>query len=146
MACESELERRSSFPLVVGLLGFFLVVLVGMVTWGIRQAYDKANAMSQATSTAMTWMMSDPKIAAEIGTFSGMNGGNGNIEEFKGYRILHETYHLTGSKNSVDVEVWMKQFPGTGWTVLGAIMTTTDKRTITIGTPPAPAPVAGKKD
>lgn len=146
MACESELERRSSLPLVVGFVVLVLVVIAGFAVWTGRRAYDEARDMEKMVLIAHTWMVTDPKISAELGGPASWITSSSSCEESKSFRTGHVTYKVTGPKTGGDVEVWLRQFPGSSWTVTGGILTTTDKRTIRIGTPPDPVPVAGKSN
>jgi hypothetical protein len=140
------LERRSSFPLVVGLVLAILVVFIGFVAWGVREAYYRSREMERVGVVAHASMWADPQIARELGTLTNASGFPDRVDDLKTHRTAHVRYHVTGSKGNGDVDVWLKEAPGASWTMTGAILTTADKRTLRIGSPPAPDAVAEKKD
>lgn len=146
MAGESELERRSSLPLVVGAIVFVLILGLGFATWRIRIFYDEARELEKVGVIAHSWMWSDPQVNKELGTPSNASGFPEAIQNLPGHREAHVRYHVVGAKGSGDVDIWMKQFPGSSWTMAGAILTTADKRTVKIGSPPGQVLLGEKRD
>ena len=143
---ESSESRKSSFPLVAGLLLVILSVFVAFGVWGVREVYFKVKDSEKVGLIAHTWIYSDPQIAGELGTLMTTTAITDAPEEFKSHRTAHVRFHVMGSKSAGDVEVWMMQYPGTSWTVTGAVLTTADKRRTSVGSPPNPVDVAGKRD
>lgn len=146
MTGESPEARKTSFPLVLGSVVIVLIVIVGAGVWGLREVYSRAKESQMVGLIAHTWMSTNPQILGELGPISTTAGSVDAPEEHPGHRTAHGRYHAMGSKRSGDLDFWMRQFPGSSWTVTGAVLTTSDRRTIRIGSPPDSAAVNGSRN